>query len=126
MNEQTGGAGRRDDTQDQLRAEPARDATAQPSQQGDGAETGASAGGAAEGAQGADAPGADHEVGRVGESPRKGQGGYGNDTGFVGGTQGATDEGSVVDIQADAAQAAQDARGGGQDEARQPRDGGMR
>lgn len=33
----------------------------------------------------------DGDVGRVGESPRQGQGGYGNDTGFTGGTVGATD-----------------------------------
>ena len=81
MNEQTGGAGRRDDTQDQAQA-------AQPpqaAQQGDGAEAGAAAGSA-------DAQGAAEEPGRIGESPRQGQGGYGNDTGFTGGTQGATDD----------------------------------
>lgn len=38
-----------------------------------------------------DTSAADGDVGRVGESPRQGQGGYGNDTGFTGGTVGATD-----------------------------------
>jgi hypothetical protein len=59
---------------DELKAQP----------QGDGADTAAE--GVDEGEAGA---GRGDPVGRVGASDRGGQGGYGNDTGFAGGTTGS-------------------------------------
>ena len=86
---QHGSAGRRDDRQD--------DGAQAPNLTGGrtaGGETDGAMGGMHDGAQRAadGAPQGTGETGRVGESPRQGQGGYGNDTGFVGGTSGATGE----------------------------------
>lgn len=88
MAEQSGGGGR-------VARDASGDVPADPRAGAPGATpSGGEAGQGDEQAGQTDTPAASNEVGRVGE-PRMGKGGYGNDTGFVGGTVGATDGGAA-------------------------------
>ena len=78
--------------QDDRSTMPAGEAGLQPSQAGSQAGSQPPAQPPAQPDGGPAAPQGDgQEVGREGESDREGQGGYGNDTGFTGGTAGSRD-----------------------------------